>query len=419
MPILLFKVTLAVVLTSACCWLLLDKRIQNRLQSCSWNLLSAIFTSTRLLIWFVLYVVLRLGPQSDLTVYLDQARSTLRGLRPFADFDTAYGPFNAYFMAAFIWLWDDGAMLVLLAVLFEIGAWFIWNRVLRELLPDRQAKLAATLYMLAPLAVLNSPMVGLNHIWLSAFLALGVWYSIRIQPFASGFALGLSIVLVKFLSLLFVPILGWVSRDKVRWSCGLLVPVAAGYGWLLADGRDPFSQVTMHAHYNSSGNLPYLLGITGINPAQPAVRTFFNLTGMVVLGGGFIAALLTGRLRTQWQAFLGLPLVMVVTMIVSKKSFSSYLEIVQLPLVVVFLLLATRRRWTAAVFAVFMITTSLEPSLWFRWLTYRELIEAKSLVPAWQLSIFLVVEVLMLLSYAFLCWSIWRLLREDRYRESV
>jgi hypothetical protein len=415
MMILLAKTLISLLLALLGGWLLLSVKAQQKVTAMSWGRLSQGFVASRLAVWFALFVVGGVGAQSDVGVYLNQARWTLEGKQPFADFETAYGPLNGYFMAGFIWLWNNAAMLVLLAVLFEIGAWFVWNKVLRDLLPDVKAKVVAVLYALAPLALLNTAMVGLNHIWLSFFLALGTWWLMRARHVSSGLALGVSIVLVKFLSLLFVPMLGWMSQRKVRWSVGFLVPVIAGYSWLFAQGVNPFGQVAMHAHYNSSGNLPYLAGVMGIDPSNASVRTFFNLLGVGVLSLGFIWAVWSGRVRSHWQLLLSFPLVLLVTLLVSKKSFSAYLEIAQLPLLVVFMVLAERSRFAVAVFVTLMVTTSLEPSLWFRWLRNRELVDAMTWVPPWEMSIFLVVEVLMLLCYVYLVRQIWLLLKAEHY----
>lgn len=69
---------------------------------------------------------------------------------------------------------------------------------------------------------------------------------------------------------------------------------------------------------------------------------------------------------------------------------------------------------TVAWFGIAMLTTSIEPSLWFRWLHQQELwhliyeSNAEWQVPAWQLSSFIAVEFLMLTSYVILGRQLWQ-----------
>ena len=46
-------------------------------------------------------------------------------------------------------------------------------------------------------------------------------------------------------------------------------------------GANPLEQVRFHATYNSSGNLPYVLGLIGVTFEAPLQRTVANALGLL------------------------------------------------------------------------------------------------------------------------------------------
>lgn len=142
----------------------------------------------RLAAFVALYVIAKLPAQSDMVVYLDHSRWVLNGQRPFIDFETAYGPWFLYVCSWALRIWNSAGALVLLAVIAEFAAWPLWIRLMKSLLGEQEAKLTAWIYSLAPLAFLNVPMIGLNHVWLTAFLGLALLWQHRRQQLLAGLA---------------------------------------------------------------------------------------------------------------------------------------------------------------------------------------------------------------------------------------
>lgn len=412
--ILLLKLFIAFSASTLIFLILRQRNLQVWLTGKSWTIISTVFVSQRLLIFFALYLGLGLSLQSDLTVYLAEAKLTLAGKKPFIDFQTAYGPWFPFTLALALRIWKSGPALVLLSVLFEFVAWPFWLNLFQTLLGKRTAKLAAWLYILAPLAILNVPAVGLNHIWISAFLAVALYGEMRGWQWLAGLSLGASIVVVKFLSLLFVPALWWGSRRRIAWLAGFVVLPVIAYAPLLLKHVDLLSQVKFHAHYDSSGSIPYLAGILGIDPSAPLIRNTFNLIGLLVLASTFFLCARRGRFGTIQKKAFAMPFFLLIMLLVSKKSFSSYLEIALFPLAALTALEADRVK-TLFWFSAVMFTTSIEPSLWFRLIHQRELNQMWS-SPAptsgWQLASFVLLEVFMLAGYIFLALRLYSAMSE-------
>src|SRR5207247_7923724 len=121
-------------------------------------------------------------------------RLVMAGKRPFIDFETAYGPWFLVLCSWALRLWNSGAVLVLLAILFEFIAWGFWICVMRDLMEERDAKLSACLYALAPLPFINVAMVGMNHVWITAFLGAATLWQRRDRHALSALAMGASVV---------------------------------------------------------------------------------------------------------------------------------------------------------------------------------------------------------------------------------
>ena len=411
--VLTAKFLLALSLAVGCAFIVRHERLGNWLKSKSWGFVTWTFILQRVAAFLMVFVVVKPETVSDMNAYIFQAHSVIQGKRAFIDFETGYGPWFAWLISWPVRAWDSVGAIALVAVMFEFAAWPLWMRLLRNHFGEDKAKLAAWVYVAAPLALMNVPMVGLNHIWITAFLGAALVMMESRRDFISGLLMGASVVAVKFLSLLFAPLMFWVARKKVSWAVGLVLLPVVAYTVLWAQGADLTGQVKMHAHYDSSGNLPYLVGLTGIDPSAPQARSISNLIGLLGLAGAFFTCVGTGRLRDQRQLLLALPLFLLITLCLSKKSFSHYLELTMFPLAML-VVLERARLSTVLGFVVVMVTTCLEPSLWFRWLHQKELSAVvyhrlTGWAPATaDVVMFIAVEVLMLGGYLLLGWRLWQ-----------
>lgn len=411
--VLTAKFLLALSLAVGCAFIVRHERLGAWLKSKSWSFVTWTFILQRVAAFLMVFVVLKLPAQSDVGVYVQQAAWVIEGKRAFIDFETGYGPWFAWLISWPVRVWHSEGALAFVAMMFEFAAWPLWMRLLRNHFGEDKAKLAAWVYVAAPLALMNVPMVGLNHIWITAFIGAALVMMESRRDFIAGLLMGASVVAVKFLSLLFAPLMFWVARKKVSWAVGLVLLPVVAYTMLWAQGADLTGQVKMHAHYDSSGNLPYLVGITGIDPSAPQARSVSNLIGLLGLAGAFFACVGTGRLRDRRQLLLALPLFLLITLCLSKKSFSHYLELTMFPLAM--LLVLERARWSTVLgFVTVMVTTCLEPSLWFRWLHQKELAAVvHGRLTGWtpattDVVMFVAVEVLMLGGYMLLGWRLWQ-----------
>jgi len=411
--VLTVKFLLALSLAVGCALVVRHERLGNWLKSKSWGFVTWAFIVQRVAAFLAVFVVLKLPAQSDVGVYVQQAHWVIEGKRAFIDFETAYGPWFDWLISWPVRVWHSEGALAFVAMMFEFAAWPLWMRLLRNHFGEDKAKLAAWVYVAAPLALMNVPMVGLNHIWITAFMGAALVMMESRRDFISGLLMGASVVAVKFLSLLFAPLMFWVARKKISWAVGLVLLPVVAYTMLWAQGADLTGQVKMHAHYDSSGNLPYLVGLTGIDPSAPQARSISNLIGLLGLAGAFFACVCKGRLRDQRQLLLALPLFLLFTLCLSKKSFSHYLELTMFPLAML-LVLERARLSTVLGFVVVMVTTCLEPSLWFRWLHQKELSAVVyQRLTGWtpataDVVMFVAVEVLMLGGYLLLGWRLWQ-----------
>jgi hypothetical protein len=179
--------------------------------------------------------------------------------------------------------------------------------------------------------------------------------------------LGVATVATKFLSLLFAPIFFLHSNRRAVWTlCFAALPLV-GYGTIWIGGGNPLKQVAFQAFDLSSGNLPYLLTITGIDLKNPISSLACNLASFALLASIFLAVFLRSGPRTARSLVLACGWVLILLMIVSKKSFADYLVIGLFP---VCLGVAANLSRISAAFALCAVSAVavVEQSLWFRWL---------------------------------------------------
>jgi hypothetical protein len=404
----------------------LSLRILNRLDlpnptfdRSAWLALAA----TRLGLFVFVFLVLRFEGQSDVTVYYGEARAVLAGSVPIVDFATAYGPLFDYAAATLVTLWDSPKALIFASVAIELIAFPLWLRLARRAFDERETRVATVLYVFNPLPLVTVVLGGQNHVWLSALLAAALLALGNGRDALSGIWLGLSIVLVKFLSLLFAPVLFLAATQRLRWALAFLAPCVAGYGVVIALGGDPLAQVAFHGGYGSSGNLPYLLSLFGLDSTSVPNRAIVNGLGLAALCGSFLVILARcgppSGAHASTILLSAVPLV--VTLIVSRKSFTTYLVIALFPVCLAVARHHARRSWLAFFYAL-MTLAAIEPSLWFRWLGEGDLglLWAAALpagVDRVNVAVFAVLETMLVAGYVVILWLLWTRLVEHSGRQ--
>lgn len=390
--------------------LIVIARLMPGLPEPRWRVLLAwAYVLSRAGLFTLVYAVAGVPAMSDVTVYYSDATAVRGGAIPFADFATAYGPLFPYLAAVPTLVVDSATSIVFVSTLFEAIALPVWVATGDRLFGRAITTRALAAYVCCPLSFVNVPITGQNHIWLSLLLALAVLALLRGRVVSSALWLGVSVVAVKFLSLLWAPAFWVTLRRRGIWTAAFLLPIAIGYGTVWWLGGDIIAQVRFHGSDGSSGNLPFLLGAAGVDLSGPGPRTLANLAALGILTGVFLAAVVTGRLGRPDQLVLGLPLLLLVVMLVSKKAFASYLEIVLFPLCLAF----ARLTWSWRVLlagGLFAALATVEPTLWFRWM------HVEPLQPPWRwppdraalTAVFVAVEVALVGMYLVALRTLWQ-----------
>jgi hypothetical protein len=326
----------------------------------------ALLAASRLLLFLLIFVVFATPPNSDAVVYWDEANAVLAGDVPMASVPTAYGFLFDYIVAGVICVWNSPTAIVLFSLVVELTSFPVWLEVGRRGFSEKVVRRAAVLYVLNPLAVSTVVIAGQNHVWISVLLGLSLQQLTTGRAATSGFALGLSIVAVKFLGLLFAPILFLASRGRVRWLAAFLVLPVVGYAVPIVLGARPWDQVMFHALYESSGSIPYFLGAFGLDLSTADARLAADAAAFATLCAAFTLAVWRLGSLTFARAVLMCAFVLAVTLLAQEKSFTTYLVVTLFP---VCLAIAMQSgRWAAIFMQAFSTLASLEPSLWFRWM---------------------------------------------------
>jgi len=374
----------------------------------------AFWLISRLGLFIALFVILRFEVPSDVpTYYYEPAKMALEGKITYRDFSTSYGPLFPYIAAGPVAIWDSAKAIVLLAIIFEGIAIFLWHRVASRTLSVADSKLGLLLYLCNPVPILNIVIAGQNQIWLSCFLAAALGLSLARREFFSGLLIALSVGAVKFLSLIFVPYWWLMSKARLHFTSGIIIGLALIYlpfYWVGADILLPFK---LEGVQISSGNLPYLLTLTGFNPSGHIAGLLLNL---LLLGAiGMLSLLLYKNVRRggiSGVSLLGLTAILLVFMLLSKKSYSNYLNIAMLPLCFS-AAVVLHRKWQHEFFLLWCCVAALEPSLWHRWLSKANLDDylhqmASRGAMDFKLPLFILVELLVLGGYLILLWLVLR-----------
>ena len=324
-------------------------------------------------LFVIVMVLMRCEATADVVVYYDEARRTLAGGVPFKVFFTAYSPLFPYMASVPLSLWDSPKAIMLVAIILEACALPLWLQFARGCFQERIVRNATVLYCVNPFSELTIPLMGQNHVWISFLLALSLTgapqVGRRVRDFASGFAFSLSTVLVKWLALLYAPVLFMRSTYRKYWLIALILPIVGLYGlWATNFGASALvGNLKFHANMNSSGNLPYLLTIFGVNLSDGPTSAALAGLGLCLLGIVFLIPAIRLRHFSDLVTCCMLVAVTLTFLFASKKAFTYYLIMAFYPFCLV--VASTRHKPLAYLpVLVFLGLAGIEPSLWFRWL---------------------------------------------------
>lgn len=373
------------------------------------------FIVSRLGVFVLVFFVLKLPPQSDINWYYKDGRAVISGLLPLRDFLPVYGPWFSTFCAWLLLVVDSPVFLLFVAVVLEIISIPFWLRVGDRLFSCMQSNAALLLYTCCPLSLLNVPITGQNHIWYAPLLACAILLLMRKQSLLCGMMLGFMILSVKLLSMIFVPPFCWASKKRWWFILGFLGLLIPTYGWYYWHGADLTKLMSFHSQHGSSGNLPFLLGIIGLDFTEPHMRSMANIAGLFLLSGMFLIAMWKRRVVTPRQVLIFVPLLTLVTLFISKKSYASYLEMALFPLCL--LVASAPRNYARPIFAFGCALAACEPSVWFRLLGNQELTTLwhgdLHGSPVWAFWLMATLDITLLIFYSVGIRWLWRMSADE------
>jgi hypothetical protein len=375
-----------------------------------------LFAISRFGLFGLVFLVAHIAPRGDVPgIYVPEALLRLHGGIPYLSFQSSYAPLHSYLDALICSVVPGALGLIFHAIAAEVIAVFFWIKAGRALFTDNQVRIASILYFFSPVSLQFVAVDGQNNANISLFLALSIFLLLRRRDVLSGICFALSICVVKFLPLVWLPAFLTYCPRRLRWLVGMLVPVLLVYGYFGLFLHTPLLvPFTAEGGMKSAGTLPYWIeGITG----HDFGKHIWDLLLLAALGCTLLRDILASRklqddLTSHVRALIvSLPLYLVVLMALAKKSWPTYSVIILFPLAV--LIAKTmekaaplRRRWILACFLVFGIAAVLEHSYWATFTAQQDALSFHAGHLAGQPVAWtqLAWEICMLLSYAFLAW---------------
>lgn len=333
------------------------------------------FIFSRVLVFFLIFSVLHISPRGDLvTYYYPEANQTLHGALAYRDFASSYAPLFSYINAAVLWLDNSPLALIAFTILVEICSVPTWFAAIRPACSEPAFRRGALLYLVQPLMLFNVAVDGGNNVWIAFSIALALFCFSRQRDAASGASYSISLTSVKFLPIVFAPLLLLSAKRRLAWVAGCLLPVLTVYGLFALKHAAVFQPVQQEGNSQLGGSLPLLFSYTtGIYIPG---RISDDLTVLALLAFTFVWWRFTYKLPSDrvrgavdncakariWPISLGLLVLTLAMLMLSKKSWSIYI------IMVMFLLcqfVARHGSFTRFLYCVFSFLLIVEPSFLF------------------------------------------------------
>ncbi|HEY6412986.1 MAG TPA: hypothetical protein VIX42_04835 [Edaphobacter sp.] len=328
------------------------------------RLINIAFIVSRLATYLGVFFLLRLQPRGDIPAfYWDEANAVLHHLLPYRDFSSSYSPLHPYLDALAISAWHTPLAIILLAIGAEFLLLPLWLRAGRNFLSEQEIRTAAVLYLTSAIGLQFVTIDGQDNVIIATLLALAVLLLYKSRALASGAAIGLSVVSIKFLPLLYVPLFLFSSSSRRwRWAAGLALPVGLVYGAAAVKHLPILTPLAQEGSMRSANNLPYVIeAILGITvPSR-----IWDMLTLAVLGTILAAVARAMRNATPTLRFriltFGMAALTLAILLFSKKSWPPYLMLTLLPIC---LLIPAASRLKTVAFAIFGVIAIASPSYW-------------------------------------------------------
>lgn len=292
------------------------------------------FLATRVGIFTLVFLLLHIPPRGDVPFfYRPEALCVLDGLLPYRDFPSSYAPLHGFLDGLVLSLWNSPLALILFSILVEAGALGLLLRTARCGFSEERVRLAALLYVASPVSLQFVTVDGQDNVLLALLLAGAVLFLYRGRALLSGACLALGIALVKFLPLLFAPILFMACGRRVRWVMGFAGVLALGYVPFALLHLPLLLPLQLESQAKTASNLPYLLeAIFGLNlpgRAEDFILAIILLGILYVVGVGLRGTTPRARIGVVFPACAAITLAL---LLLSKKSWPPYLMLVWFPI---------------------------------------------------------------------------------------
>lgn len=328
-----------------------------------------IFLLSRLMTFYVVFVVFGINPQSDIpSYYYPQAKQVLNGLIPYRDFLSSYSPLFPYFTSISLLIYDSAKSIIFFSIIIEILSLIVWYLISQKTLNEQTAIKSLFIYTFNPISIILVSISGQNQIWISLFIGLTYLLMINKNYFLAGFCFSIGFLVTKFLILLFLLPIIMFYKHSTRFLIGFIPSVVIIYSLLWLLNVDFFIPLKIEANDFTSGNVIYILSIL----YSPILSHSFILNTSLILVIIIFLVYLKGlnnfsvkRDKNIIQLIIISVLVFIILLLFSKKSYTNYLAMALYP-IIMFSIIDNNFKKQYVFFSIFGTIAILEPTLWFR-----------------------------------------------------
>jgi hypothetical protein len=409
MSAIAFKVLIAMATSAGGAWVLRFRGLSELSERRFIAVILALQLIPALGLFAALYVVGHQQVTSDVPAYyVPAAQAVLSGQVPFRDFTLSYAPLFPYVGAMLLSVWNSGKAFALLAILLNASTLLLWHAAAKASFNQSTARAASVLYA-ASGQVLVQALLGTNQAWIAAALAGSALLLIRGRSFGAGLIQALAACAVKFLALLFWPVLWIFAPQRMKWVAGAVLLSVVVYGTFASGGADLLYPLRHEGELTSSANLPYMLEPLLGRDSHFAYRLFDVLALLALAATTAWLYLKVRQAPAPQRLNLLLPslaLTELVFMLVSKKSFPGYILFCMYPVMLVMVIGIPDYLRRVAFFSTFNVLLALESSLWFYLggdnKAFSAWLHENGFGPGIQF--FLAVDLTLIACYAYLAW---------------
>lgn len=367
----------------------------------------SLFVSIRTVLFLCIFVILGVQPQSDSLVYYDWARLTITGQIPgeSESLPLHYGPLFLYVIGLLTYLWNDPRVVIVLAICVELILFAMWLSLKGTICGEAVMRRASVLYAFCPLSVSTTAIGGNNDVLAGMFVAMFTVLALRSKSALSGAVAGLSVIASKALTILAALPVFISSERKLLWLLGASTPAILVYGISSLFSIDPVAGFRFHGTHYSSGNLPFWIGLFGVDMIALPQRWAVNAISALLVLFMPLLPLIVNRSVGRSDLVPSIAATILMFMLVSAKSFPHYLLIALFPIMIV--IAEIEKKETGIIlYCVFSIVTTVESSLWFRLFNNEAPVAIHNMMKSNWIAVYLfgLVETILLMTYAGIVW---------------